>query len=285
MCPLPLAPTRRVRVSAFRIERNQVTNARFAAFVGATGYVTVAERPLDPDQYPGALPELLVPGSLVSLSGYWSFFLEDKPERFGYGTARGSTTRGGLKALKQLVRDMEQGRPAGFTVDGPRGPARVAQPGAVWLARATGNPVLPGFTAPKIVWVRENEPEVYARIASFLLPKDYVRFRLTGALVCDVSDASGTSVFDVGRRTWSDDHLVSYARLIHPGDRYKLRSALRRRVALKLGWPTVFSAMKSRTKRPDWMSSSTRFISALVSGVMMRGPVTYSPYSAVFEIE
>jgi lysophospholipid acyltransferase (LPLAT)-like uncharacterized protein len=64
-------------------------------------------------------------------------------ERFGYGTARGSTSRGGLKALLQLKRDMAAGRPAGFTVDGPRGPARVAQPGAVWLAKATGNPVLP----------------------------------------------------------------------------------------------------------------------------------------------
>ena len=64
-------------------------------------------------------------------------------ERFGYGTARGSTSRGGRRALLQLVRDMEAGKPAGFTVDGPRGPARVAQPGAVWLAKATGNPVLP----------------------------------------------------------------------------------------------------------------------------------------------
>jgi lysophospholipid acyltransferase (LPLAT)-like uncharacterized protein len=64
-------------------------------------------------------------------------------ERFGYGTARGSTTRGGRKALRQLTRDMAAGRPAGFTIDGPRGPARVAQPGAVWLAKATGNPVLP----------------------------------------------------------------------------------------------------------------------------------------------
>ena len=64
-------------------------------------------------------------------------------ERFGYGTARGSTSRGGRRALLQLVRDMEAGRPAGFTVDGPRGPARGAQPGAVWLAKATGNPVLP----------------------------------------------------------------------------------------------------------------------------------------------
>jgi hypothetical protein len=64
-------------------------------------------------------------------------------ERFGYGTARGSTSRGARKALLQLTRDMAAGKPAGFTVDGPRGPARVAQPGAVWLAKATGNPVLP----------------------------------------------------------------------------------------------------------------------------------------------
>ncbi|HLG54509.1 MAG TPA: lysophospholipid acyltransferase family protein [Vicinamibacterales bacterium] len=64
-------------------------------------------------------------------------------ERFGYGTARGSTSRGARKAMLQLVRDMKAGRPAGFTLDGPRGPARVAQAGAVWLASATGNPVLP----------------------------------------------------------------------------------------------------------------------------------------------
>ena len=64
-------------------------------------------------------------------------------ERFGYGTARGSTSRGGKKAMLQLVRDMRTGRAAGFTLDGPRGPARVAQAGAVWLASATGNPVLP----------------------------------------------------------------------------------------------------------------------------------------------
>jgi len=64
-------------------------------------------------------------------------------ERFGYGTARGSTSRGARKALLQLARDMRAGHAAGFTLDGPRGPARVAQPGAVWLAKATGNPILP----------------------------------------------------------------------------------------------------------------------------------------------
>jgi hypothetical protein len=63
--------------------------------------------------------------------------------RFGYAAARGSTSRGGSRALIQLRRDMAAGRPAAFTVDGPRGPARRAQAGAVWLAKATGNPVVP----------------------------------------------------------------------------------------------------------------------------------------------
>ena len=63
--------------------------------------------------------------------------------RFGYATARGSTSRGARKALRQLTREMAAGKPAAFTLDGPRGPAGVAQPGAVWLAKVTGNPVLP----------------------------------------------------------------------------------------------------------------------------------------------
>ncbi len=64
-------------------------------------------------------------------------------ERFGYGTARGSTSRGARKALLQLRRELDEGRPVGFTLDGPRGPARQAQPGAIWLAGATGHPILP----------------------------------------------------------------------------------------------------------------------------------------------
>ncbi len=75
------------------------------------------------------------------------------------------------------------------------------------LLQLTGNQVLPGFTAPKIVWVRENEPEVYERTTHILLPKDYVRFRLTGEFATEVSDASGTSLLDVARRRWSKDML------------------------------------------------------------------------------
>jgi lysophospholipid acyltransferase (LPLAT)-like uncharacterized protein len=63
--------------------------------------------------------------------------------RFGFGTARGSTSRGAARALVQLRQDLREGRPVAFTIDGPRGPARVAQPGAVWLAGATGHPLLP----------------------------------------------------------------------------------------------------------------------------------------------
>jgi len=63
--------------------------------------------------------------------------------RFGFRTARGSSSRGGVKALIQLKRELANNQPVAFTVDGPRGPARVSQPGAVWLAKATGNPLLP----------------------------------------------------------------------------------------------------------------------------------------------
>jgi lysophospholipid acyltransferase (LPLAT)-like uncharacterized protein len=72
--------------------------------------------------------------------------------RFGYDTARGSTSRNGAKALVQLRRDMRAGKPVAFTVDGPRGPAEVAQPGAVWLASATGNPILPFHLESAAFW-------------------------------------------------------------------------------------------------------------------------------------
>ena len=90
--------------------------------------------------------------------------------RFGYETARGSTSRGGQRAMLQLVRDMKAGKPAGFTVDGPRGPAGVVQPGAVWLARATGNPVLPfHLEASKCwrarSWDRTQLPKPFSTVA------------------------------------------------------------------------------------------------------------------------
>jgi xylulokinase len=67
----------------------------------------------------------------------------------------------------------------------------------------TGNIMMPGFTAPKLLWVSRHEPEIFARTACVLLPKDYVRLKLTGEKVSDLSDASGTAWLDVGQRDWS----------------------------------------------------------------------------------
>jgi len=75
------------------------------------------------------------------------------------------------------------------------------------VVELTANPVLTGFTAPKVIWVRQNEPETYAKIRKVLLPKDYVRFRLTGEFHTEVSDASGTSFFHVRERRWATEML------------------------------------------------------------------------------
>lgn len=76
--------------------------------------------------------------------------------------------------------------------------------GPTELLDLTGNRALPGFTAPKLLWVRRHWPDAYQRARSLLLPKDFVRQRLTGLRVTDMSDASGTLLFDVRRRTWSE---------------------------------------------------------------------------------
>ena len=73
----------------------------------------------------------------------------------------------------------------------------------------TCNPVLTGFQAPKILWLMRNRPAAWRRVRKVLLPKDYVRFRLTGAFATDVSDASGTSLLDVRRRRWSPEMLAA----------------------------------------------------------------------------
>jgi lysophospholipid acyltransferase (LPLAT)-like uncharacterized protein len=101
--------------------------------------------------------------------------------RFGFGTARGSSSRGARKALLQLVRDAKA-RPTAFPLDGPRGPARVAQPGAVWLSKATGNPVIPFHLEAASHWSlkswdRTQIPKPFTTIAlvfgePFTVPRD-----------------------------------------------------------------------------------------------------------------
>lgn len=71
----------------------------------------------------------------------------------------------------------------------------------------TGNVMMPGFTAPKLAWVKQNEPDIFARIDKVLLPKDYLRWRITGVFASDMSDAAGTMWLDVAKRDWSDAML------------------------------------------------------------------------------
>ena len=95
--------------------------------------------------------------------------------RFGFGTARGSTSRGGARALVQLRRELAAGRPAAFTVDGPRGPARVVQPGAVFLAAVTGHPILPYHIEGERHWTlrswdRTQIPKPFSRVVLVIGP-------------------------------------------------------------------------------------------------------------------
>ncbi|MFM7053056.1 MAG: xylulokinase, partial [Planctomycetota bacterium] len=85
------------------------------------------------------------------------------------------------------------------------------EPGLAALLRMTGNRVFPGFQAPKLLWMREHEPAAFARTAKALLPKDWLRWRLSGAFAAEPSDASGTAVFDCARRNWSEEMLRAVA--------------------------------------------------------------------------
>ena len=87
--------------------------------------------------------------------------------------------------------------------------AMTAAVGQQRLLELTGNPALTGFTAPKLLWVRDNEPQVYAQIKQVLLPKDYIRYKLTDAYATDLAGASGTSLLNVAERNWSLEMLTA----------------------------------------------------------------------------
>lgn len=107
------------------------------------------------------------------------------------------------------------------------------------LLAYTGNIAYAGFTAPKILWVRKYEPENFARIAHIMLPKDYVNYRLTGYFATDVSDASGTLLFDVANRSWSDPMLrvcgIEKSQLPDVFESYQSIGCVRPEVARDLG--------------------------------------------------
>jgi lysophospholipid acyltransferase (LPLAT)-like uncharacterized protein len=107
--------------------------------------------------------------------------------RFGYGTARGSTSRGGARALVQMRRDLADGKPVAFTVDGPRGPARVAQAGAAWLAGATGHPVVPFHIDADRFWTTKSWDRAQ-------IPKPYASLRVAIGAPVDVAGTTDDAV-------------------------------------------------------------------------------------------
>ncbi len=121
---------------------------------------------------------------------------------------RGIGFSGQMHGATMLDKDRKVVRPALIWCD-QRSQAQVdainSKAGAENILRWTANPVLTGFTLPKFLWVRDHEPQLFERVRHLLLPKDYVRFRLSGELAADVSDASGTALFDVVHRRWSKE--------------------------------------------------------------------------------
>ena len=158
------------------------------------------------EEYALSIPR---PGWAEQDPEHWVRAAEAAVARLGVNGERVGLS-GQMHGLVALDSDKRVLRPAILWNDQRTGVECAELEGRVGLRRLielTGNRALPGFTAPKLLWLRDREPEVYARIAHVLLPKDYVRLRLFGELATDAADASGTLLFDVARRRWSDELL------------------------------------------------------------------------------
>jgi xylulokinase len=139
--------------------------------------------------------------------------LRDVLKRVSPDDIAGVGLTGQMHGLTPLDQDGNVLRPAILWNDQRSGPqcAEITDKvGAKRLYQMVGSILLPGFTAPKIRWLRQNEPDIYRRIGHVLLPKDYVRFRLSGAYVADVADGSGFGLMEIGKRTWSDEMLAAF---------------------------------------------------------------------------
>ncbi|MFT5341480.1 MAG: xylulokinase [Paracoccaceae bacterium] len=157
----------------------------------------------------------------------------------------------------------------------------------------SGNIVFPGFTAPKVLWVAENEPDIFARIAKVLLPKDYLSFWLTGNAVSDMSDSAGTAWMDVGARAWSDTLLdLSGMRRDQMPDLIEgtsVAGTLRADLATELGLPTGVTIIAGGGDNAvaacgvGALRDGDGFVSLGTSGVLLaaRAGFSASPESAV----
>jgi xylulokinase len=181
--------------------------------IGTSGVKAIA---LSPDgevvaraeeEYPLSIPQ---PGWAEQNPDHWVRAAQRALNRMNVGSYGPGGLSGQMHGLVVVDSDYRVLRPAIIWND-QRTAAECAEIeeriGLERLIELTGNRALPGFTAPKLLWLRRHEPEVYERIAYVLLPKDYVRLKLFDDLVTDPADASGTLLFDVAGRRWSDEVL------------------------------------------------------------------------------
>jgi len=128
-------------------------------------------------------------------------------QRFGYGTIKGSSTRGAVKALTKMIRLMRQGLPMGFTLDGPKGPRYVAKSGACFLAKKTGNPIMPFLLEPKSFWTIKSWDKMH-------IPKPFTHAKLFIAEPIYVSkDADDDEIENKRRELQSKlDELVAFGK-------------------------------------------------------------------------
>lgn len=196
-------------------------------------------------EYPLEFP---APGwSQQAPADWWRAVCESMPELltgFDASEVKGIGTAGQMHGLVVLDDEDAVIRPAILWNDG-----RTAKQveylnetvGRQTLSRHTANIAFAGFTAPKILWMRENEPENFARIAKIMLPKDYVNYLLTGVHACDYSDASGMLLLDVENKRWSPEMLelcgVSEAQMPQLFESYDCIGTVKPEVAAMLGLP------------------------------------------------
>jgi len=136
--------------------------------------------------------------------------IEDLKSQTSLSYLKGIGLSGQMHGAVLLDKKGEVLRPAILWNDGRSGKECLELEDAVPdLHRITGNLAMPGFTAPKLLWIRKNEPEIFNRIRTVLLPKDYLRFRLCGEAISDMSDSSGTLWMDTAARDWSEIMLAA----------------------------------------------------------------------------
>lgn len=154
----------------------------------------------------------------------------------------------------------------------------------------SGNIVFPGFTAPKVVWVKKNEPDIFKQVAKVLLPKDYLRCWLTGDYVSEMSDAAGTSWLDVGKRSWSSELLnaceLTEQHMPRLVEGTEVGGYLRDSLAQRWGMvhrPVVAGGAGDNAASACGMGvvkAGSAFVSLGTSGVLFAANASYLPYPA-----